>query len=319
MKIGTLQLEQEVPLFLAPMAGITDMPYRIICREMGADVCCTEMVSAKAIHYHNKNTEELLETGRDEHPVAVQLFGCEPELMAEIAAGLEDRFEMIDINMGCPVAKIVNNGEGSALMKDPELAGRVIKAIADRVHIPVTVKFRSGFDADHINAVEFALMAEEAGAAAVAVHARTRAQFYTGRADWDIIRRVKQAVSIPVIGNGDIFSAEDGLRMLEETGCDALMVARGVRGNPWIFRELRNALDGRELPDRPSPAEMLPVVIRHAEGLVIQKGERVAIREMRKHLAWYTAGMYGSSELRARANTMETMEDLRELAEGFFV
>ncbi|MBQ3912857.1 MAG: tRNA dihydrouridine synthase DusB, partial [Lachnospiraceae bacterium] len=300
MKIGNIEVGR---LALGPMAGITDMPFRLLCKEQGADLIYSEMVSAKGIHYNNKNTGDLLRCDEAERPVALQLFGSEPEIMAETAARIEERnFDIFDINMGCPVPKVVNNGEGSALMKDPALAGRIVEAMVRVVKKPVTVKFRKGFDSDHVNAVEFAKVLESAGAAAIAVHGRTREQYYSGRADWDIIKQVKAAVSIPVIGNGDIFSPKDAEAMFDETGCDAVMVARGAQGNPWIFARIKHYLDtGEELP-KPAFDEVLAMIHRHADMLREYKGEDTAVREMRKHVAWYTEGFPYSAKLRGRIN-----------------
>ena len=317
MRIGTLELPDR-PVLLAPMAGVTDAAFRLICRELGADLTCTEMVSAKALFFRNKNTAALLHTEAGERPAAVQLFGTEPDLMAQEAEKLADRFDLIDLNMGCPVAKIVNNGEGSALMKDPARAADIVRTVAARAGRPVSVKIRAGYDAAHRNAAEFAAALEEAGAAMITVHGRTREQFYSGRADRGIIRAVKEAVRIPVIGNGDIFCAQDALDLLEETGCDGVMVARGARGNPWIFREIRALLRGGPLPEPPGPEEKRAVVLRHARGLAAERGEAVAAREMRKHLAWYTTGLHGASRLRAEANTVSTLEELEKLTDRFF-
>lgn len=312
LEIGSVRME--LPVMLAPMAGITDLPFRLLCREQGCAAGYTEMVSAKAIYYRNKNTGELMQTVPEEQPVALQLFGSEPELMARIAAQTEPLpFAWIDINMGCPVPKVVNNHEGSALMKDLKLAGRIIRATVDAIDKPVTVKFRKGFADGEETAVDLAKTAQDAGAAAVAVHGRTRAQYYTGQADWDVIRRVKEAVSIPVIGNGDIFSAADGLRMMEETGCDGIMVARGARGNPWIFREIRALLLEEEVPPRPSRQEILHMILRHARLLEQYKGSWRAVREMRKHVAWYTTGCPNSSVLRSQVNSVVSMEELEKL------
>lgn len=304
----------DFPVILAPMAGVTDLAFRLLCKEQGAEVMVTEMISAKALYYGNKNTLPLMQTEEAEKPVGVQIFGSDPELMGQMAHKIEDRgFSFIDINMGCPVPKIVNNKEGSALMLTPELAGRIVKEVNAAVSLPVTVKFRKGFDSDHINAPEFAQIMQENGAAAVAVHGRTRTEYYTGKADWDIIRRVKEAVSIPVIGNGDIFSGEDALRMREYTGCDGIMVGRGARGNPWIFREIKAAFSGREIPERPSEEEVVAMLLRHADLNVKYKGEKMGIREMRKHTAWYTKGLHGSAWLRNAVNQVTTFQEFKEL------
>lgn len=280
LRIGNTVLENNV--ILAPMAGVTDLPFRVLCREQGAGCVVTEMVSAKAVLYNNKNTRELLQIDPAERPAAVQLFGSEPDIMAEIAARLEEGpYDYIDVNMGCPVPKIVNNGEGSALMKNPERAKEVLTAMVKAVKKPVTVKFRKGFNDLSVNAVEFAKMAESCGVAAVAVHGRTREQYYSGKADWDIIRQVKEAVRIPVIGNGDIFTPEDAGRMLKETGCDGIMVARGAKGNPWLFGRINHYLDTGEVLPGPSMAEIKAMILRHGRMLVQFKGEGVAMREMR--------------------------------------
>ena len=312
LRIGNTVLENNV--ILAPMAGVTDLPFRVLCREQGAGCVVTEMVSAKAVLYNNKNTRELLQIDPAERPAAVQLFGSEPDIMAEIAARLEEGpYDYIDVNMGCPVPKIVNNGEGSALMKNPERAKEVLTAMVKAVKKPVTVKFRKGFNDLSVNAVEFAKMAESCGVAAVAVHGRTREQYYSGKADWDIIRQVKEAVRIPVIGNGDIFTPEDAGRMLKETGCDGIMVARGAKGNTWLFGRINHYLDTGEVLPGPSMAEIKAMILRHGRMLVQFKGEGVAMREMRGHMAWYTKGMPHSATLRNEINQVETLEGFVEL------
>ena len=314
LTIGNVTLENNV--FLAPMAGVTDLPFRLLCKEQGCGMMCTEMVSAKAILYNNKNTDKLLEVDPRERPVAVQLFGSYPEIFSRMAARIEDGpYDFIDINMGCPVPKVVNNGEGSALMRNPKQVEAILTAMVKALKKPVTVKFRKGFNDREVNAVEIAKIAESCGVAAVAVHGRTREQYYSGTADWDIIRQVKEAVSIPVIGNGDIFTPEDGKRMLEETGCDGLMVARGAKGNPWIFKRLTHYLDTGELLPPPTKEEKKEMILRHARMQVELKGEYQGIREMRKHVAWYTAGCPGSSALRNDVNLVETLAELEELIE----
>lgn len=309
LKIGNVALDSNV--ILAPMAGVTDLPFRLLCREMGAAMVCMEMVSAKAIYYNNKNTDLLMEIHPDEMPASLQLFGSDPQIISEMAKRIEERpFSILDLNMGCPVPKVVNNGEGSALMKNPVLAGKIIEATAKAIQKPVTVKIRKGFDESHVNAVEMAKIAEESGAAAVAVHGRTREQYYSGKADWDIIAQVKQAVKIPVIGNGDIVDGASAKAMIEQTGCDGVMVGRASEGNPWLFREICHFLEtGQELP-KPTKAEKRELVKRHADLQLACKGEYTAVREMRKHLAWYTAGMPHSAAFRQQINSMETMDDL---------
>ncbi len=304
---------------LAPMAGVSDLPFRLLCHEQGADLVCMEMVSAKAIAYRNRNTEKLMQIHPAEGPVSLQLFGSEPELMAEIARRIEERpFDILDINMGCPVPKIVGNGEGSALMREPKLVERIVSQVARATKKPVTVKIRKGFDDEYVNAVEIARIAEGSGAAAVAVHGRTREQYYSGKADWDIIRQVKEAVSIPVIGNGDVDSPKKAKAMLEETGCDGVMIGRAARGNPWIFRQIQEYLRTGEAAPKPSPEEVRAMMLRHARMQVEYKGDYTGIREMRKHISWYTSGMPHSARLRARINSVESLEELEEiLTSGF--
>lgn len=312
LQIGNVTLKNN--LILAPMAGVTDLPFRLLCKEQGAGLLCMEMVSAKAILYKNKNTEELLTIDPRENPVSLQLFGSDPDIISEIAKQMEDRpFDILDINMGCPVPKVVNNGDGSALMKNPKLAGEIIEKTVRAIKKPVTVKIRKGFDEDHVNAVEMAHIAEESGAAAVAVHGRTREQFYSGKADWDIIRQVKERVSIPVIGNGDLLTAEDVIAMEKQTGCDGFMIARGAEGNPWIFRQILHYFEtGEQLP-KPDFSEMTEMLLRHAKMQLEFKGEYTGIREIRKHAAWYTAGYKNSSRLRGRINEVENYGQLEAL------
>ena len=309
MKIGNVELKSNV--IMAPMAGITDTAYRVLLEEQGAGLVSTEMVSAKGIFYKNKNNEIILKTAEDEHPIAVQLFGSDPMIMTSMAEKISDDFDIIDVNMGCPVPKIVNNGEGSALMKKPELAFSILETMSRVLKKPVTVKFRKGFDDKHVNAVEFAKMAEQAGVSAITVHGRTRAQMYAGNADWDIIRKVKEAVSIPVFGNGDIFTPEDAKRMIDETGVDGVAIARGAKGNPWLIGRTVHYLETGELLPEPDMEERKRMILRHAELMVKYKSEYIAIPEMRKHLAWYTAGIPGSARLRAGMNSLKTLDELR--------
>lgn len=312
--IGNVKLEN--PFLLAPLAGVTDSSFRRICREMGAAMVYTEMVSGKGLYYKDKNTDSLLKTYEDELPVAYQVFGSEPEILAYTARELADRPNAIlDINMGCPVPKIVKNGEGSALLKNPNLIYKLVQVTVAEAKKPVTVKIRIGFDDTCINAVEVSKAAEAAGASAVAVHGRTREQYYTGKADWGMIAKVKQAVNIPVIGNGDIFSGEDALRMIEQTGCDMVMIARGAQGNPWIFRDALALWNGQQKPEPPTLTERLAIIEKQCQYVLAEKGEYVGVREMRKHVAWYLKGVKGSAHLRAEINQKNTFQEINKLLE----
>ena len=315
LTIGNVELEN--PYILAPMAGVTDLPFRLLCREQGAGLLCMEMVSAKAIQYNNKNTKALLEIHPEEPPVSLQLFGSDPDVISEIAKQIEELpFSILDINMGCPVPKIVRNGEGSALMKQPKLVHEIVSKTVKAIEKPVTVKIRKGFDDSCINAVEIAKIIEDAGASAVAVHGRTREQYYSGKADWDIIRQVKEVVSIPVIGNGDVVSGESAIAMQKETGCDGIMIGRGAQGNPWIFSELLAYDRTGEMPARPTKEEIKQMIHRHGVLQVKYKGEYLGIREMRKHVSWYTSGLPNSAKLRGEINAVESLEELESLLEA---
>ncbi len=312
LKIGNVTLDN--PLVLAPMAGVTDLPFRLLCKEQGVGLICMEMISAKAVLYNNKNTEQLLKIDERECPVSMQLFGSEPEIVSGIAARLEERpFAFLDINMGCPVPKVVNNHEGSALMKNPKLAAEIVRQTVKAISKPVTVKIRKGFDDDNINAVEMAKYLEDAGASAIAVHGRTRAQYYSGEADWDIIRQVKEAVTIPVIGNGDIVDGASARKMLDDTGCDGIMIGRACRGNPWIFSQVKTYLETGKEANKPSISELKEMIMRHAKLMVDIKGDYTGMHEMRKHVAWYTAGYPHSAQLRRQTNEIETLDDLQRL------
>lgn len=306
-------------VFLAPMAGVTDLVYRKICREYGADMVYTEMVSSNGLYYKDEKSISMLETQVTERPVALQIFGNEPEIMASVVERYINDLEhvdILDINMGCPAPKIVNNGNGSALMKNPILAGRIIEAVAKQSKKPVTVKIRKGWDDTQINAVEFAKILEASGAEAITVHGRTRDQFYAGKADWDIIGEVKAAVKIPVIGNGDVFSAEDGLEMLAKTGCDAIMIGRGCQGNPWLFQQIKQGIN-QELIRVPSASEKIDLAISHLEKLAAYKGEHCAVKEMRKHMGWYIKGLKNATEVRRIINTLNTKSEVAEVLKQY--
>ena len=312
LKIGNVELENRY--VLAPMAGVTDLPFRLLCKEQGAGLLCMEMISAKALQYHNKNTEALLQIDERECPVSLQLFGSDPDIISEQAKRIEERpFQILDINMGCPVPKVVKNGEGSALMNQPKLVYDIVYKTVRAIQKPVTVKIRKGFNDESVNAVEIARIVEEAGGAAVAVHGRTREQYYSGKADWDIIRQVKEAVKIPVIGNGDVTNGEKAIAMLEETGCDGVMIGRGAQGNPWIFHELLEYEKTGQMPARPSRETIRETMLRHARLQMEYKGEYLGIREMRKHVAWYTKGLEGSAKLRDDINKVESYQELETL------
>lgn len=317
LTIGNVTLDNN--LILAPMAGVTDLPFRLLCREKGAGLVCMEMVSAKAIYYNNKNTEELMEIHPEEMPASLQLFGSDADIISEMAKRIEERpFAILDFNMGCPVPKVVNNGEGSALMKAPKLAEEILRKLVKAVKKPVTVKIRKGFDEAHVNAVEMAKIAESCGVAAIAVHGRTREQFYAGKADWDIIRQVKEAVSVPVIGNGDVVDGPSAKALVEQTGCDGIMIGRAVRGNPWIFREVEHYLNTGESLPKPTGREIRDIILRHGRMELAYKGEYTAIREMRKHIGWYTTGYPNSAALRRSVNEMETYADLENAVNTIF-
>lgn len=316
LKIGNVTIGGNV--ILAPMAGVTDLPFRVLCKEKGADLIYTEMVSAKGIYYDNKNTESLLEVLEEERPVALQLFGSDPKLMAEMAKKIEPRnFDILDINMGCPVPKVVNNMEGSALLTNPKLLGEIVKSVSSAIDKPLTIKIRKGFGKDDCNAVEIAKIIEDNGGAAVAIHGRTREQYYTGEADWEVIARAKEAVSIPVFGNGDVTSPELAKKMIDYTNCDAVMVARGVRGNPWLFGQIKDYLATGSYEAKPSIEEVVATIKRHARLQVKYKGDYLGIREMRKHVAWYTTGYYESARLRHKVNEVESLEALDELLDQY--
>ena len=318
MQIGNVTIKH--PYILAPMAGVTDLPFRLLCKEQGAGLLCMEMISAKALQYKNKNTKALLSIHPEEYPVSLQLFGSDPKIISEQAKKIEELpFQILDINMGCPVPKVVKNGEGSALMKNPKLVYNIVAETVKAIRKPVTVKIRKGFDEQSLNAVEIAKVIEAAGASAIAVHGRTREQYYSGKADWDIIRQVKEAVKIPVIGNGDLLTAEDVIAMEEQTGCDGFMIARGAQGNPWIFRQILHYFETGEHLPKPPASEVAQMILRHARMMLEFKGEYIGIREIRKHAAWYTAGYPHGARLRVAINQVENYEQLETLLMEYFV
>lgn len=318
MKIDNIILEN--PVFLAPMAGITDLPFRLICKEMGCGMVYTEMISSRGLYYRDKKTEKLLKIHPDEKPVALQIFGSVPDVMAKAAYMLNDRENaVLDINMGCPTPKIVKNKDGCALMRDIDLAGKIVKAVVKESIKPVTVKIRKGWDENNVNAVEFAKVMEQGGAKAITVHGRTREQFYSGKADWDIIKKVKEAVTVPVIGNGDIFTVEDGMKLLNEIKCDGIMVGRGSLGNPWLFKRLVHYIKTGDLLPEPTPEEKINMALKHLDSAIRHKGERVGIIEMRKHIAWYVKGLKNSASLRDRINKINHKSDLEKVLTEYLV
>ena len=316
MKIGNLQLDNEV--FLSPMAGVTDLPFRTICKEKGCGMLYTEMINAKALCYDDENTKKMLRMEKDEHPVAVQIFGSDPEFMGK-AASIMNQYpnEILDINMGCPAPKVVKNGDGSALMRNPKLAAEVLSAVVKNSEKPVTLKIRKGWDDDCINAVEIAKIAQECGISALAIHGRTREQFYSGKADWDIIAEIKQAIEIPVIGNGDVFEVQDAVNMLEKTKCDAIMIGRGAQGNPWIFNRINHYMKTGEILPEPTLEEKITTAIKHMNLAVAEHGDYVAVREMRKHIGWYLKGLKNSAKYRDQINKITDYKEVIAMLEEY--
>lgn len=316
LKIGNVELENN--LILAPMAGVTNLPFRIVCKDYGAGMVCTEMASAKAMFHNDQKTKRLFNTEGEKRPISFQVFGSELESMAYAVKYMSDFADIIDINMGCPAPKVVKNGDGSKLLLDFKKAQEIIETAVKNSKVPVTVKFRKGWDKENIVAVNIAQIAEQAGASAVTIHGRTRSEFYTGKADWDIIKKVKQSVNIPVIGNGDIVDEESALQMFEQTGVDGIMIGRGSFGNPWIFRNIKHYLETGEKLPQPTNNEKLEVMEKHIELAVKEKGEDVAIKELRKHIAWYTKNLKNSSEFRNSINKVEKKEELISKLEEYF-
>ena len=316
MKIGNIQLDNEV--FLSPMAGVTDLPFRLICKEKGCGMLYTEMINAKALCYDDENTKRMLKIEDEEHPIAVQIFGSDPEFMGKAAAIMNEYpNEILDINMGCPAPKVIKNGDGSALMRNPKLAAEVLSSVVKNSKKPVTLKIRKGWDDDSVNAVEIAKIAEECGISALAIHGRTREQFYSGKADWDIIAKIKQSINIPVIGNGDVFEVQDAVNMLEKTKCDAIMIGRGAQGNPWIFKRINHYMKTGEILPEPTVEEKITTAIKHMNLAVAEHGEYVAVREMRKHIGWYLKGLKNSAKYRDQINKITDYKEVITMLEEY--